>query len=179
MKKKIKGTLAGALIFSVLVCLWIGMQGCAGVKVNTVNDPEIRDALLKETGFTIAYYTLLREQPQTVDRIKKSVETAFQMLHTKNVGEVIKLVIAYIQDFPQWKTGHENYDVLIVRAVNVLTILIEVDLTVPEKYETARRGVTAFLLGAEEGIEAIKAESSKIEAFLLSAFSVDLLQGRA
>lgn len=146
--------LALAILFALSVVIFA--QGCAGVKVKTVEDPQLRSALLKETGFTIAYYALNRESEQAVDRVEKSVVTAISMLETKDIGEIVKLVVAYVEDFPQWKTGLDNYDILITRAVNVLTLLIEADLEVPENYEAAKQGVSAFLCGAQEGIEALR-----------------------
>jgi hypothetical protein len=128
--------------------------GCGAVQVKPVQDPAIVNDVLQEAGSSFAYFGLKKQSDRTIGRISEVLRGAKESLLDRDVN-LVSLVPQVTAELQQEVQLDDDYEFLLGRAVNLMSKLVQVDLTVPENYGAAMNGINAFLVGAEEGITAL------------------------
>lgn len=152
------------MIFILAVTfLFFALQGCITIKARP--SPDVQELLCKETGFNLAYYGLKNESQEVLKRTEGAIKTAISLTETTDVNEMVDLIIKYISEMPQFKTGVSEYEALITSATRILKELLDVNLDITENQQTAVRCVNAFLNGALEGIEGRKQTGATLQTY--------------
>lgn len=150
--------LFGAICLTAFLC-----SGCA--TMNATVDPRTQALLFQEAGFNLAFYTLRGEPQPVIERTEKAICTAIKMLKTKNVREMVDVIIKYIESSPQFQArlGEEEYAPLIKSSVRLLSGLLDLNVEISDEQEQVRMALQKFLQGALEGIQELKVDTSQHE----------------